>query len=304
MKPLDMPKISRASTLPLVWVVPLLALAIGGWMILREVLNHGLEITVEFADASGVEAGKTILQYKGVAIGEVQNVELIKDQSAVAVRVRLDKDAADLARQGTRFWIVHPQIDFSGVRGLETLVTGAYLAIQPGAGPPATEFKGIDEPPPAENSDWGRAFILRSDKLGAITSASPVYFRGLKVGAVEASRLSDDSTQVLIRIRIYTQYADLVRTNTEFWNAGGLSLKMGLLGMEISTTSVESLVVGGVALATPGGDLAPPAADGAEFILHDAAPKDWLTWQPKIPVHPPESIPASPVRDGGIPFLH
>jgi paraquat-inducible protein B len=304
MKSPDAPKISRAPALPLVWVVPLLALAIGGWMILREYLSHGPEITIEFADASGVEAGKTMLQYKGVAIGEVQNVELKKDLKVVVVRVRLNNDAAALACEGAQFWIVHPQIDFSGVHGLETLVTGAYLAIQPGTGPPATDFKGIEQPPPTENKDLGRAFVLRCDKLGAITSASPVYFREMKVGEVEASQLSDDSTQVLVRIRIYTPYVDLVRTNTQFWNAGGLSLKMGLFGTEISTTSIESLIVGGVAFATPDGDLTPPAADGAQFSLNDEVNKDWLKWQPKIPLHTPESVPAPPVRGGAIPFVH
>lgn len=304
MKSPDTPKISRAPVLPVVWVVPLLALAIGGWMILREYLNHGPEINIEFKDASGVEAGKTLLEYKGVTVGEVQSVELKKSLNAVVVSVRLDKEAAALANEGTQFWIVHPEIDFSGVRGLQTLVTGAYLALQPGTGPPATYFKGIEQPPLAENKDLGRAFILQSDKLGAITAASPVYFREMKVGEVEASQLSDDSTQVLIRIRIYTPYADLVRTNTQFWNASGLSVKLGLFGTEISTTSIESLIVGGVAFATPEGELAPPAADNTQFVLHAEVDKDWLTWKPKIPIHTPESIPASPVRSGAIPFVH
>jgi len=304
MKAVATPKVSRTSAFPVVWVVPLLALAIGGWMILREHLNRGPEITIEFAEASGVEANKTLLQYKGVAIGEVQGVELKQDLKVVVVRVLLNKDAAALACEGTQFWIVHPQIDFSGVRGLDTLVTGAYLAILPGTGPPATDFKGIEQPPPAQNKDLGRGFVLWCDKLGAITSASPVYYREMKVGEVESSQLSDDSTQVLIRIRIYKPYADLVRTNTQFWNAGGLSMKMGLFGSEISTTSIESLIVGGIAFATPDGELAPPAPDGTPFIMKDEANKDWLKWQPKIPLHSPESTPAAPVRGGEIPFVH
>jgi paraquat-inducible protein B len=305
MKSPDTPKVSRASALPLVWVVPLLALAIGGWMVVSEYLDHGPEITIEFADASGVEAGKTMLEYKGVTMGEVQDVELKKDDlKVVVVHVRLNKKDAALACEGAQIWIVHPQIDLSGVRGLETLVTGAFLEIRPGTGAPATEFQGIEEPPPVNNTDLGLAFILQSDRLGGITSGAPVYFREMKVGEVEASQLSDDSSKVLIRIRIYTPYRELVRTNTQFWNAGGLSMKMGLFGAQISSTSIESLVEGGVAFATPSGDLAPPAADGAQFTLNDDAPKDWLTWQPKISVHTPESTPASPVRGGTIPFVH
>ena len=72
----------------------------------------------------------------------------------------------------------------------------------------------------------------------------------------------------------------------------------------ISTTSIESLIVGGVAFATPDGDLTPPAADGAQFSLNDEVNKDWLKWQPKIHLHAPESSSASPVRGGAIPFVH
>jgi len=304
MKAPDKPKVTRGPALPLVWVVPLLALAIGSWMILREYLNHGPEITIKFASAAGVVAGKTVLEYKGVTVGEVQNVELDKDLKFVNVQVRLNKNAASLAGEGTQFWIVHPEIGLSGVSGLETLVTGAYLAIQPGLGPPASEFIGMEQAPPPLNKDLGRAFLLQSNKLGAITTGAPVEFREMKVGEVEASQLSDDSTQVLIRIRVYTPYVDLVRTNTQFWNAGGLSLKLSLLGAKINTPSIESLFEGGVAFATPDSDLTPPAMDGAQFILNEEAPKDAEKWQPKIPVHTPESAPLSPVRKGQIPFVH
>jgi len=304
MKATDNSKITRAPSLPMVWVVPLLALAIGSWMILREYLNYGPEITIEFANAAGVAAGKTVLEYKGVTVGEVQNVELAKDLKVVEVRVRLNKNAAALAREGTQFWIVHPEIGLSGVSGLETLVTGAYLAIQPGLGPPASEFKGLEQAPPPLNKSLGRAFLLQSNKLGSITTGAPVEFREMKVGEVEASQLSDDSTQVLIRVRVYTPYVDLVRTNTQFWNAGGLSLKLGLLGAQINSPSIESLFEGGIAFATPDGDLAPPAMNDAQFILNNEAPRDASKWQPKIPVHTPESAPLSPVRSGQIPFVH
>jgi paraquat-inducible protein B len=287
------PKISRAPTLPLVWIVPLIAIALGGWMVVRELKNRGPEITIDFVDGSGVAADKTVLEHKGVSVGVVTGVELKPNLAGVAVRVRLDRTAAALANDGAQFWIVHPEIGLSGVRGLDTLLTGARLNVRPGKGAPATHFTGLDKLPPPEISEEGRTFVLQSDRLGSLTTGASVFYRQMKVGAVETSRLADDATGVLIRIHIEAPYTDLVRTNTRFWNAGGFSFKVGLLGAELKNTSLESLVSGGVAFATPGGGtetLAPPAPEGAVFQIAAEPDKDWLKWAPKIPLKTSEIV--------------
>ena len=193
-----------------------------------------------------------MLEYKGVQAGTVEAVELKPGLGGVRVRLRLKKNAASLANAGGRFWIVHPEIGFSGVRGLDTLVTGVRLNVLPGKGPPAEQFTGLEMPPAPDVTDQGRAFLLQSDRLGSLTTGAPVFYREFKVGQVEASRLSDDSTLVLIRIHIDAPYADLVRTSSKFWNTGGFSFKVSLFGgAELKDTSLESLVTGGVAFATP-----------------------------------------------------
>jgi paraquat-inducible protein B len=286
------PKVSRSPTIPLVWIVPLLALAVGGWMVFREYRNRGPEITVDFLDGSGVEPRKTTLEHHGVAVGVVSGVKLKPDLSGVAVTIRLDKGATALAVEGSRFWIVNPEIGFSGVRGLDTLLTGARLNVIPGSGAPAVAFHGLEKPPPIENPTDGRAFVLQSDRLGSLSPGAPVFYREVKVGVVETSRLANDAASVLIRIRILTPYVDLVRTSTRFWNSGGLSFKMGLLGAELRSTSMESLFTGGVAFATPDkGDLGTPAPEGTLFRLHPEADKDWLRWQPAIAINPPSESP-------------
>jgi paraquat-inducible protein B len=285
------PNVSRAPALSLIWVVPLLALAIGGWMGFRELHKRGPEITIAFANGSGVEAGKTVLEYKGVTAGRVEAVELIPGLGGVSVRLRLHKNAAALAHAGARFWLVHPEIGFSGVRGLDTLVTGVRLNVLPGDGPPADHFTGLDQAPAPKVVDRGRTFLLQSDRLGSLTTGAPVFYRQFKVGQVETSRLSDDSTVVLVRIHLEAPYVDLVRTNTQFWNAGGFSFKVSLFGgAELKDTSLESLVTGGVAFATPDDvPLAPVAADGARFTLAPEANKDSLKWAPKIPIKSAEA---------------
>jgi paraquat-inducible protein B len=300
------PKVSRAPSLPLVWIVPLVALAVGGWMVLREFRHRGPEITIDFADGSGVEPRKTTLEYQGVTVGTVTDVDLKPDLSGVRVKLRLNKNAAALASEGAQFWIVHPEIGFSGVRGLETLFTGARINVRPGKGPPVTVFQGLEKSPPLENLEDGRAFVLRADKLGSLSPGAPVFYREVKVGVVETSRLDDDSTGVLVRIRVRTPYVKLVRTNTRFWNAGGVSFRMSLLGAELKSTSLESLFTGGIAFATPdtGRELAPVAPDGTLFALNDEVDKEWLKWQPRIRIDSPEESPDSqPPPVGALPAI-
>jgi paraquat-inducible protein B len=298
------PKVTKQSSISLIWIVPAIAVAIGLWMGYRELHNRGPEITIDFADGSGVEAGKTILEYKGISAGTVRRVELKPGLDGVTVHMRIKKNAASLAKADSKFWIVHPEIGFSGVHGLETLVTGVRLNVLPGTGAPATHFTGLDKTPAPDITDEGRAFILQSDKLGSLTTGAPVFYRELKVGAVEASRLSDDSTSVLIRIHIEAPYVELVRTSSKFWNTGGFSFKVSLFGAQLKDTSLESLVTGGVSFATPDtAPLAPAAAAGTVFGLAADPDKEWGKWAPKIHIKPPESVVEKPRNAGLIPSL-
>ena len=290
--PAPLPKVSRAPRFPLVWVVPLIALALGGWMVARELKSRGPEITIEFADGSGVVADKTLLEHKGVSVGKVIAVELKPNLDGVTVRVRLDKTATAIASGGSQFWIVHPEIGLSGIKGLDTLLTGPRLNVRPGKGPPTDYFVGLERTPPPELSPEGKTFLLQSDQLGSLTTGAGVFYRQMKVGSVETSRLADDATGVVIRIHVEAPYANLVRTNSRFWNAGGFSFKVGLLGAELKNTSLESMLSGGVAFATPaeGESLAPPAPEGAVFQVAADPEKEWLKWAPKIPLKAPEVV--------------
>lgn len=241
-----------------------------------------------------------MLVYQGVTVGMVTAVDSKEDLNGVRVRLRLQKNAAALASEGAEFWVVHPQIGFSGVSGLETLFTGAKINVRPGKGPPATVFRGLDRAPALEKIEEGRAFVLQADRLGSLSPGAPVFYREVKVGVVETSRLDNDAAGVLIRIRIKTPYVNLVRTNTRFWNAGGVSFKMSLLGAELKSTSLESLFTGGIAFATPdsGRELAPVAPDGTLFTLNPEVDKEWLKWAPRIKITPPDEAPEPSAPSG------
>ncbi|HEY8994472.1 MAG TPA: MlaD family protein [Lacunisphaera sp.] len=272
-------------SLPLIWVVPLVAFLVGGWLIARSYRERGPEITIRFQNGAGIEEGKTILEHKGVAVGTVENVQLDEKHDSVLVKVRLVKNAAYLARADSEFWLVRPEIGFSGIKGLDTLFTGARLKVRPGTGgQPATEFTALRRAPLLETSGRGRSFVLRADRLGALNSGAPVFFREIKVGFIEAHRLTPDADGVLVRIRIRTPYDQLVHADTKFWNSGGVSVKVGLLGAELRSNSLESLVTGGISFATPSASNSAPVTDDTEFLIADEADKEWLKWKPKIPI--------------------
>ena len=279
------PKPVRKRSFSIVWLVPIVALIASGFLIIRQFKSTGPLIEIEFDNGSGIEAGKTPVVHKGVVVGIVQEVALQPDLDGVIVKVELEASARPLAVEGSKFWLVRPEIGLSGVRGLDTLLTGARIGVRPGHGAVTKHFVALAKAPPNEGVVPGRNFVLRSEKLGSLHAGTQIYFREVKVGTVEDHRLSDDSTEVLITIRVFAPYDRLVKADTKFWNSGGLSMKVGLLGAKVETNSLESLVAGGVSFATPDASAtAEPAPEGTVFDLYDDAEKTWLKWAPKIPL--------------------
>jgi paraquat-inducible protein B len=279
------PSASNLSRTLVVWLVPLIALAASGWLLHRQYRDRGPVIAIDFANGAGLQAGKTPLLHKGVAVGLVQDVALKPDLDGVRVRVELDASAAPLAVAGSEFWLVQPEIGFSGVRGLDTLLSGARIHTRPGRGVPTKQFTARAKAPPEEDPTPGRTFVLRSEQLGSLHGGTAVYYREMKVGVVEEHRLAADATHVLVDVRIFAPYDRLVRVGTQFWNSGGITMRLGLSGALVHSNSLESLLAGGVSFATSEKDAAPgtePAPEGTVFELHPEGEKAWLKWRPAI----------------------
>lgn len=274
---------SRFSTF-MVWLVPLAALLVSSWLLHRQYRDRGPVIEISFANGSGLEAGKTSLYHKGVVVGTVTEVGLNRMMDGVTVQVQLDASARPLAVEGSQFWLLRPEIGFSGVRGLETLLSGAQLNVRAGTGKVTKRFQGLVHAPPGEGLLPGRNYVLRTSQLSSLHPGSPVLFREVKVGVVEEHRLADDATHVLITLRIFAPYDRLVRPDTCFWNASGISMKLGLLGAKVHTESLESMVAGGIAFATPDDTAGEAAPEGTVFPLYEEPEKAWLKWAPKIPL--------------------
>ncbi len=240
------------SRVSLVWFVPVVALLIGGWLAYKAYTERGPGIRIEFKTAAGLEANKTKVKFKEVELGKVTSIEVHKDLRKVIVTAELVAGAERYLTQKTRFWVARPRVTVSQVSGLDTLLSGAYIAIDPVIGGKlAREFVGLEVPPLFTTSEPGRKFILRSPTLGSLNIGSPVYYRYIQVGQVVGFELDPDGEAVSIELFVAAPNDRLVLTNTRFWNASGVDFKLNADGLTVDTQSILSVVVGGVAFDTP-----------------------------------------------------
>lgn len=272
---------------PVVWVVPVVAAIVAGYLVYDRVQEFGAKITIKFKDGSGLKTGQTPIKYRGVPIGEVAAVELSENQQHVLVKARLRRSALSIAREGSVFWIVRPEVGIANITGLGTVITGPHIEVLPGTGEAKSEFVGLESAPVALERK-GLKIVLRSSRLGSLKPSSPVYYRGIEVGAVQDSQLGNNSTTVDIQVFVRQRYVNLVRNGSKFWNVSGVDVSFGLFrGVEINLESLRSLVAGGIAFATPNDPKGKAAKDGMVFRLYEKPKKEWLEWTPEIPI-PPE----------------
>jgi paraquat-inducible protein B len=255
----------------IVWVVPIVAVLIGGWLAYRAISEKGPIITITFSTAEGLEAGKTKIKYKEVEIGQVEAIGVSPDLTHVVVTAELVKDAAKYLTEQTRFWVVRARVAAGEVSGLGTIFSGAYIGMDPGkSGAASRQFKGLEVPPVVTTGLPGRHFVLKSDRLGSLDIGSPVYYRQIKVGQVVSYALEKDLLTLSLRVFVHAPHHKLVRKNTKFWNAGGVDVALDASGIRIRTQSLVTLMLGGIAFDTPV-DVRPgdPAGENHVFRLYE-----------------------------------
>ncbi len=239
---------SRKRRISIVWIIPVIAALVGGWLVYKTFSEKGPDVTITFKTAEGLEAGKTKIRYKDVEVGQVTALSLSKDFSKVVVKAQFVKGAEAYLSKNTRFWVVRARIAVQGISGLGTLFSGAYIDMDPGKpGSPEYNFKGLEEPPIVTTVDPGRMFVLKAERKGSIEIGSPVYYRQIMVGKVVAYSLAPDGSSILFKIFINAPYHEYVRQNTRFWNASGFDMKLDAQGFHLQTESLMSLMVGGIA---------------------------------------------------------
>ena len=312
----DPPVLARAAArrtrrISVIWVIPLVALAIGAWLAWDTLSKEGPTITVTFNSGEGLQAGQSQLKYKDIVFGTVKSLELAPDHSHVIVTLATTHQAEPLLTDKTVFWVVKPRLFAGNISGLETLLSGSYIGMMPGAegGKSQHAFKGVEDPPILTEHIAGHAFLLKAKRLGSIQLGSPIFFRDQNVGEVLGWDIADMAEYVTIHAFVRAPYDGYVNDETRFWNASGLSIKLAGTGLEIQLESIKALLLGGIAFETPDlrGKVQVASADNHVFPLfadRDTAQAASYTRKIQVVSYFPGSVsglgPGSPVTMHGL----
>ena len=237
---------------PVVWMLPLVALLIGGWLVVKAIIEKGPDVVIQFQTAEGIEEGKTLVKYRDVVIGKVRTVRFAEDLSHVLVTAEMVPGLERHLIESTRFWVVRPRVDSGEISGLGTLISGAYVAMDAGkTGDETLEFVGLEIPPVIKSSENGTLYHLRAEKASSLSIGAPVYYRQIAVGQVTGYRLSEDHSYVEVDVFIESPHDQYVRSGSRFWNVGGVDVSVDPEGITLEMESIASLLSGGVAFETP-----------------------------------------------------
>lgn len=253
--------------LPLIWLVPILALIVTlgvGWNMLA---SRGTLISVAFKDATGITPGETALKFREITVGRVESVRFTDDLQQVLVHIRVDKDLAAYIDKDAEFWIVRPEVTAQGISRLDTVLTGAFVEGYWDDVPEKsqTDFVGLDRAP-ASLGRQGTRIVLSTDRSRGMMEGAPISYRGIQIGHMQNLRLSEDDESVLADVFIPAPHDKRLTTNTVFWDTTGFSVSLGAQGLSLNVNSLASVLQGGAEFSTftSGGA---PVQDGHVFQL-------------------------------------
>lgn len=252
-----------------VWIIPAATLLLGGGILFAHYSRLGPVVTLMVENAEGIQAGKTAIKSRGVEIGQVERATLADDMRQVKITARLHSGMKKLLHGDTVFWVVKPQVGRGGISGLGTVLSGAYIELQPGTkGALPTHYALLMSPPLAAANAKGLRITLGGDKAGKLNPGDPVLFRGYRVGTVETSLLDTDSQKLIYQLFIAWPYDRLVTANVRFWKESGIAVEMSAAGMRVQVGSLTTLFSGGVSFDIPAGRAAGKVAeDKAHYHL-------------------------------------
>jgi paraquat-inducible protein B len=247
-----------------IWLLPIVAAIIGGYLAFNSLSRRGPTIVISFRTADGLTAGQTKVKHKAVDLGTVESIRLSPDLSHVIVRVQMQAEAEPYLTDKARFWAVRPRLTGSSISGLETLISGGYIELDPGTKGDKSqrEFTALEDPPGVRSDEPGQTFELQAARIGSLGSGSPVFYRDIVVGEVLGYSLPEGNGPITVKVFVRAPYDKWVRTGSHFWGASGLRIEVGAQGVHIELESLQALLSGGVAFNTPEEARDTPSAPG------------------------------------------
>ncbi len=256
-----------------IWWIPLIALFIVMYIGINHYASRGPLAMISFSSAEGIEVSKTKVKYKDVVIGKVESIKLNDNLKGVKVGVRINKDNENLLRKNTRFWVVKARLGITQISGLNTLLSGNYISIEPDSNKENDfryEFTGLEKPPIINQNEPGLKITLLSNKANALYPGTSVYYKGITVGSVNRVYFSDDYQWVKADVFIASPHDKLIKNTTKFWATNGISVEGNPSGINVSIDSIEALIGGGITFETPislSAQNTQSAKSGTEYVL-------------------------------------
>lgn len=264
-------KIQANRLISIVWILPIVALLAGSWMLIDTIRKRGPEITIHMENADGLEIGKTVVKVRNVEAGKVTDIRLNKQRTGVDVTVLMKAQTDDLLNKETVFWVVKPRIDQSGVTGLNTLLSGPYIEFIPGNSPiKANSFTLLSDPPVTSISHTGLRLKLTSDHSKLLPIGNPILYRDITVGRIELAEFSPIDQKIHYQIFIDKPYDQLVGSNIRFWVTLGLDVSTSPEGIKIRSGPLASILSGAISFDIPAGQAkGDPVKTGTLFTLFE-----------------------------------
>ena len=263
-------EVRKRSAFSLVWILPIVAAVVGAYLAFTTLSARGPDVVLTFKSAEGLTAGQTKVRHKAVDLGTVTSIRLSDDMTHVTVHVRMNSEADPYLTDHARFWVVRPRLSGASISGLETLISGGYIEMDPGekGGKEQREYTGLENPPGVRSDEPGTTFVLNTPRIGSIGSGSPVFYRDIVVGEVLDYHLPEGNGAITVNVFVKAPYDKWVRTATRFWNASGINVAFGGNGLHVELESFQAVLSGGVAFNTPeAGRGTPSAKQDASFEL-------------------------------------
>ncbi|WFB46767.1 MlaD family protein [Vibrio coralliilyticus] len=262
------PDVKRNKGVSPLWLLPVLTMVLAGWLVIKAINDAGQRIQIYFSDAQGLVAGRTTIRYQGLEVGMVRDINLAEDLESIYVEADIYPEAAKLLSKETRFWMVKPTASLSGISGLDALVSGNYIAIQPSDNPaePETKFTALERAPSDILANEGLNITLRAEDLGGISVGSQIVYRKIPIGEVYSYQLDGQGKNVLIQASIHDEYRKVITDESRFWNVSGIGANIGFEGVDVRLESLSALIGGSIAVDSPDGG--EPVADNTRFKLY------------------------------------
>lgn len=251
------PKIEKSNTFNLltsIWIVPFIALIIAGWLAYQYFEDLGPEIEIIFPKNQGLVAGQSVVKFRNVPIGKVTKIYITEDTDGVIVRVRMNSKAArPYMTEYAKFWIVKPEVGFSGVSGLDTLLSGTYIDVYSEPGGTFRE-RHIGLTHPYQDSSKGEYFHLSSQDGKNISVGMPIFFKNIEVGEVAYKYLSLDDKSVEVVIFVENQYIPYIHTDSKFWMKNTMNVDFSKGKIDVDIAPINFLLRGGLVFSSSGED--------------------------------------------------